>query len=150
MCGFEKVKRRGYTLMEMGVAIIIICILVSIATPMYSKAIEQAKLDSAAGNLKTVWSAQRAYWLKYHTFAADLATLENEDLISALLVETQTLPNATYVYDIDSAGADSFIASAARNSSNSWNGEIQINELGQLTGSISKADGSTLSPQTLE
>jgi V8-like Glu-specific endopeptidase len=76
--------------------------------------------------------------------------LENEDLISASLVETQTLPNARYVYDIDSAGADSFVASASRSSSNSWNGEIQVNEFGQLTGSISKADGTTLSPQTLE
>jgi prepilin-type N-terminal cleavage/methylation domain-containing protein len=160
MCGFQKVRRiglrrasprqGGYTLVEMCVAMIIICILVSISAPMYNRAIEQARLDSAAGNLKTIWSAQRAYWLKFHTFASDLTTLENEDLISASLVETQTLPNARYVYDIDSAGADSFVASASRSSSNSWNGEIQVNEFGQLTGSISKADGTTLSHLTLE
>lgn len=148
MCKSLKI-RNGYTLLEACVAIIIICILVTIAAPMYSKAVEQSRLDSAAGNLKAVWSAQRAYWIRHHTFASDLVTLENEDLISHSITETQSLANAMYVYSIDSAAADSFVASAARGGA-AWHGEIQINESGSLTGSISKTDGTVLSPQTLE
>jgi prepilin-type N-terminal cleavage/methylation domain-containing protein len=140
----------GYTLLEALVAVIIIGILVSIAAPIYSTAVEQARLDSAAGNLKTIWSAQRTYWLKFHTFAADLTVLETEDLISVSLAQTQTSPDARYVYDIDSASANSFTASAARSNSTVWQGDIQIDELGQLTGSVIKTDGLILLPQTLE
>lgn len=146
-----RISKVGYTLVEVCVAMIIICILVSIAAPLYSKAVEKARLDSAAGNLKAVWSAQRAYWLKYHTFAGGLTTLQNEDLISVFLVQTQSLPNAMYVYDVTSNDPNSsFIASAVRNGSSVWSGEIEIDELGQLSGSISKTDGTTLWPQTLE
>jgi prepilin-type N-terminal cleavage/methylation domain-containing protein len=152
MYGLRKVRLApgGYTLLEVLVAVIIICVLTGIAAPMYSRAIEQARLDSAAGNLKTIWSAQRIYWLKFHTFAADLTVLETEDLISNSLAEAQTLPNSWYIYNINTADADSFIASAARNNSSVWQGEIQIDELGHFTGSISKTGGLTLSPQTLE
>jgi prepilin-type N-terminal cleavage/methylation domain-containing protein len=141
---------KGFTLVEVTVAMIIICVLVSIGAPIYTKAIEQARLDSAAGNLKTVWSAQRAYWLKYHTFTDSLATLENEGLISNSLVLSGTTPGTTYVYSMDSATANAFAASASRSASGSWSGQIQIDELGQLTGSISKSGGATLSPLTLE
>jgi prepilin-type N-terminal cleavage/methylation domain-containing protein len=152
MYGPRKIRltQKGYTLLEALVAVIIIGILVSIAAPIYSTAIEQARLDSAAGNLKTIWSAQRTYWLKFHTFAGNLAALETEDLISVSLAQTQTSPDARYVYDIGFAGADSFTASAVRSNSTVWQGDIQIDELGQLTGSIVKTDGLTLLPQTLE
>ncbi len=141
---------KGYTLLEVCIAMIIICILVSISAPLYSRAIEQARLDSAAENLITVWSAQRAYWLKYRTFAGTLSTLRDEDLISSPLVESQQLQSAMYVYNIDSADNISFVASATRNNSNVWNGEIQIDEFGQIIGNIINTSGSTLMPQTLE
>ncbi|OHB58568.1 MAG: hypothetical protein A2173_07270 [Planctomycetes bacterium RBG_13_44_8b] len=152
MCEPRKIRltQKGYTLLEALVAVIIIGILVSIAAPIYSTAVEQARLDSAAGNLKTIWSAQRAYWLKFHTFASNLAVLETEDLVSVSLAQTQMSPDARYVYYIDFAGADSFTASAIRSHSNVWQGTIQIDQLGRLTGGIVKMDGSTLSPQTLE
>ena len=143
--------RAGYTLVEVCVAVIIICILVSIGTPVYTKAIEQARLDSAAGNLKTIWSAQRAYWLKNRTFASNLTILRDEKLITASIARTQSEPNSTYVYHINSAGAGFFTASAARSGSRTWSGEITINENGELGGSISKAGSfSVLEPLTME
>lgn len=142
---------QGYTMIEAIIAVIIIGILVSLAAPMYSKAVEQARLDSAAGNLKTVWSAQRAYWLKNRTFAPDLTALENESLINASLGQTQTSPDAAYVYSIGSSGSSSFTASAVRNGSGVWNGQIQIDETGEVTGQINNTKGGfALSPFTLE
>ncbi len=151
MYKLQKIRiRKGYTLIEICIAMIIMCILVSISAPLYSRAVEQARLDSAAENLITVWSAQRAYWLKYRTFAVDLATLRDEDLISNQLVETQQSLSAIYVYNIDSADNTAFEASAARNNSHAWSGEIQIDEFGQIIGSIINSDGLALQPQTLE
>ncbi|MGA2914648.1 MAG: type IV pilin-like G/H family protein [Sedimentisphaerales bacterium] len=145
-----KNSRAGYTLFEVCVAMIIICILVSICAPIYTKAIEQARLDSAAGNLKTIWAAQRAYWLKNKTFASNLTLLGDENLIGTSLA-TQSEPNAMYVYDIEDADAISFSASAVRNGSRTWTGQILIDENGRLSGSISKEGSSiTLEPLTLE
>ncbi|MBN1787226.1 MAG: prepilin-type N-terminal cleavage/methylation domain-containing protein [Sedimentisphaerales bacterium] len=148
--GKNRFGKKGYTLLEALVAVIIIGILVSVAAPIYKTAVEQARLDSAAGNLKTIWSAQRAYWLKHRTFADNLAALETEDLVSVSLEETQISTDAKYVYDIDMATADTFTASAVRSNSSAWDGDVQINELGQITGSITHTDGLVLSPQTLE
>lgn len=142
--------RKGYTLMEICIAMVIICILVSISAPLYSRAVEQARLDSAAGNLISVWSAQRVYWLKYHTFASTLTALSDEDLISSQLAETQLSSSAMYVYNIDSANSISFVATAARSNSRVWGGEIQIDESGQLSGSITNSDGLALNAQPLE
>ncbi len=125
--------------MEICIAMVIICILVSISAPLYSRAVEQARLDSAGGNLISVWSAQRAYWLKYHTFADTLTALSEEDLISSQLAATQLSSSAMYVYNIDSASSVSFVATATRNNSRVWSGEIQIDESGQLTGSITNS-----------
>ncbi len=142
--------RKGFTLLEVCVAMIIICVLVTLSSPMYSRAIEQARLDSAAGNLKTVWAAQRAYWLKNHTFTDNLLTLENEDLISPSLARTLVTPGCLYVYNIETADDDSFTAYAERSSSTAWSGRIEIDQLGEITGTINKTDGTTLSPITLE
>ena len=152
---FQKIKTQyytaeGYTLVEVCIAMVIICILASMAAPIYTKAVEQARLDSAAGNLKTIWSAQRAYWLKYHTFAADLTTLENEDLVSSALAATEGQSNAVYVYGIESASASAFAASATRNGSSTWGGEIQIDESGAVSGEINGSDSTVLSPLTME
>ncbi len=141
---------RGYTLMEICIAMVIICILVSISAPLYSRAVEQARLDSAANNLISVWSAQRAYWLKYHTFADTLTALSDEDLVSSQLAETQLSSSAMYVYNIDSASSTSFTATATRNNSQAWSGEIQIDESGQLIGSITNSGGLVLNAQPFE
>ena len=165
MCGLQKITsciisyrdkslhsvvRCGYTMIEVIVAVVIIGILVGIAAPIYTKAIEQARLDSAAGNLKAIWSAQRAYWLKNRTFASSLVLLEDENLVNASLARSQSDPNAVYVYDIDSADADSFVASALRSNSGVWSGQVQIDETGELSGQVSKGDGFSLSPFTME
>ncbi len=141
---------RGYTLMEICIAMVIICILVSISAPLYSRAVEQARLDSAANNLISVWSAQRAYWLKYHTFADTLTALSDEDLVSSQLAATQLSSSAMYVYNIDSASSTSFTATATRNNSQVWSGEIQIDESGQLIGSITNSGGLVLNAQPFE
>jgi len=138
--------RRGFTLTEVLIAMTIICILVTLSTPIYSRALEQAKLDAAAGNLKMIWSAQRVYWLDEHTYAPDLTTLYSMDLLSLKMVVTKTSLTASYVYEIEAVDDDSFTAVAIRNGSSKWSGEIRIDEYGDLTGGITATDGLELVP----
>jgi Tfp pilus assembly protein PilE len=124
----------------------IMAILITMSTPIYSKAIEQARLDNAARELMTIWSAQRVYWLDNHSYAENLITLQNLDLISSGLPLSEESVSEMYIYDIVSADSESFVASAARNASSKWTGQIEIDQFGIITGSISASDGTELVP----
>lgn len=137
---------RAFTLMEVLIAMTIMVILVTMSAPMYGRAVEQARLDTAARNLRTIWAAQRVYWLEEHTFADNLVVLQAMDLVSPRLASGRLYSSAFYVYDIDEADNSSFIASVTRNSSRRWSGTIHIDERGDVTGQIVNADGSRLSP----
>ncbi len=138
--------RGAFTLVEAMIALGIICLLVTMATPLYSRAMEQARVDAAAGNLKTIWSAQRIYWLEHRGFAADLADLEEMDLIDKDVSGSQSVPGAAFVYMIVSADEGSFTAKAMRNGSGIWVGQLQIDEDGEVAGSITGPGGVKLTP----
>ncbi len=138
--------RRGFTLVELSVVVIVVVLLATMSAPIYSRAIEYAKAETAAASLRSVWSAQRIYWLEYKTFAPSLADLESMDLVTPALRETQSSPNATYVYLIADADSAQFLASATRNSSTIWAGQLQIDEDGQVIGVITGPGGQTISP----
>jgi prepilin-type N-terminal cleavage/methylation domain-containing protein len=142
--------RHGFTLTEVLIAMTIICILIVLSTPIYSRAMEQARLDAAASNLKMIWSAQRVYWLDEHSYAPDLAALYNMDLLSSKLVLTKTSLTASYAYEIEAVDNDSFTAIATRKGSNKWSGQIRIDEFGDLTGGITASDGLELVPVSTE
>jgi prepilin-type N-terminal cleavage/methylation domain-containing protein len=136
----------GFTLTEILIAMTIMAILVTMSTPIYSKAIEQGRLDGAARELKTIWSAQRVYWLDNHSYAENIAALQNLDLLRSDLPLSQGSVSAMYIYEIASADGESFTASAVRNASSKWSGEIEINEFGVITGSVTATDGTELLP----
>lgn len=141
-----KRARGGFTLVEAAVVVIVICLLATMAAPIYSRAIEHAKAETAAASLRSVWSAQRIYWLEYKTFALSLADLETMDLVTPALAETQSSPNAPYVYLIADADSAQFLASATRNGSTIWSGQLQIDEDGQVIGVITGPGGHQISP----
>ena len=120
--------------------------LVTMSAPMYGRAIEQARLDTAARNLRTLWTAQRVYWLERHTYADDLATLGSMDLVSSALASSQGSATAPYAYSIDSADGSSFTASMTRKGSRKWSGTIRIDESGSISGYIMNSSGAVLSP----
>ena len=64
--------RRGYSLVEMIVAVIVAGVLLSIGVPRFQRSLEQSRADVAGANLRAIWSAQRLYWLQNRAFAADL------------------------------------------------------------------------------
>ena len=136
----------GFTLTEAMIAVVIICLLVTMGTPIYSRAMEQAKVDAAAGTLKTIWSAQRIYWLENRTFGTDLADLEALDLIDKDTAESQSTPGAPFVYVMVSADEESFGVKAMRNGSGVWVGQLEIDEEGEVTGEIAGPGGVTLTP----
>jgi len=139
-------QKGGFTLVETCITMTIICLLVTMATPIYLRAIEQARVDMAGSNLRMIWTAQRVYWLEYRTFSSSLATLDSLDLVDHCLAQTQSSPTAVFVYQITGAGADSFTARALRNASTAWTGQLNVDETGGVTGAISGPNAQVLTP----
>jgi type II secretory pathway pseudopilin PulG len=125
---------------------VIICLLMTLATPSFRSAIEQARVDNAVANLKTIWSAQRVYWLEYHAFSPQLSSLQTMDLIDSDVAASAGNPGAIYAYTVSSASASDFTAKAIRNGSTSWMGQLEIDCGGQVTGAIAGPSSQVLTP----
>lgn len=68
-----KTNRRGFTLMELLVTVMIIGVLAAFAVPQYMKSLETTKADDAVGMAKMAATANRMYALDHgNVFAAGL------------------------------------------------------------------------------
>ena len=106
--------------------------------PRFQQSLEQSRADVAGANLRSIWSAQRLYWLENRTFAPDLPTLYSANLIDPSL-PTATAPY-TYPMTVASDGS-SFTATATRTGTSSWSGSFTIAADGSFSGSIQQSGG---------
>jgi prepilin-type N-terminal cleavage/methylation domain-containing protein len=136
-------RDRGYTLIEMLVALIVTGVLLSIGVPRFQQSLEQSRVDVAGANLRAIWAAQRLYWLENRTYAPDMNTLLSVSLIDP------SLPTATtpYTYVIASSSDSWFTATATRGGSTSWSGTFTIAADGTFSGSVQQSgQGASLVP----
>jgi type II secretory pathway pseudopilin PulG len=115
-----------------------------LAVPSFRRGIEQARVDQAASNLRTIWAAQRLYRLDAGVYASSLGLLRDAALIDASIVDAAT----PFAYTITAADASGFTVTATRDGSVRWSGTLALDATGQITGSI--GDGSVaLAPALL-
>ncbi len=143
---FNVLCNQGFTLVELCIVMVIICLLVTLGLPMYTRSVEQARMDVASAKLKTIWSGQRVYWLENHSFAPNLSRLKSMDLVDSSVAGSQSSPGAVFVYQIICSGPDTFTARALRNGSGVWVGQIELDESGQVTGAINGPNDQVIVP----
>jgi Tfp pilus assembly protein PilE len=119
--------------MEVMIVVAIIAVLVSLSAPTFTRSMEQSHADVAGARLRAIWAAERLYWLENRTYTDDLSQL------AALGLLDPTVPSAggRYSYTIVAADDESFVAAAARTGSTRWSGQFTIDEIGDLSGTIS-------------
>jgi prepilin-type N-terminal cleavage/methylation domain-containing protein len=140
--GRRTIRRRGVTLLEMSISITVMGILLALTVPSFSRVREQNQVDGATQYLRSIWCAERVYWLENKTFTDSMADLKGLNLIDAKLM-AQT---GGYMYVISDATTASFTATATRTGSDHWTGTLQITQDGEVTGFVSDGGGSVLTP----
>jgi prepilin-type N-terminal cleavage/methylation domain-containing protein len=76
--------RKGFTLVELAVVIVIIGVLAAFGVPRFLKSVERSKAAEAFSYLSAVQSAQERYLAQNGTYATDVTTLDFQ------------MPNPTY------------------------------------------------------
>lgn len=132
----------GSTLLEVLLVLLVLGILVGWGSPRFDVAVEQTRVDQAAGALRSLWLAERLHWLEHKAFSDDLAGLADARLVDQALV-AQTAP---FVFSIEGADDQAFAIEAARSDSSAWTGALAIDETGAITGSTQDEDGHVVSP----
>ena len=133
--------RSGYSLVEAIVGLVMMSVLVAMGVPRFQLSLEQSRANVAGANLRSIWSAQRLYWLGYRSYAPDLATLQSANLIDPSLA-TSTAP---YSYSVTVSGdGGSFNATATRAGTLAWSGGFTIASDGGFSGDVQQAGQATL------
>jgi prepilin-type N-terminal cleavage/methylation domain-containing protein len=125
-------RRRGLTLLEIMVVIVVTGVLAAWTVPSFRRGIEQARVDQAAANLRSVWAAQRLYRLDAGTYAADLGSLRDAGLIDPAILSA----TSPFTYQITAADVAGFVVTATRSGSARWSGVLALDQSGQFTGSV--------------
>jgi prepilin-type N-terminal cleavage/methylation domain-containing protein len=126
----------GYSLVETLVALVIMGVLISMGVPKFQLSLEQSRANVAGANLRSIWSAQRLFWLENRYYAPDPTHLQSSNLIDTSLA-TATAPYA-YSMTVSSDGS-SFTATATRSGSASCSGSFTIASDGSFSGSVQQA-----------
>jgi type IV pilus assembly protein PilE len=76
-------SKRGFTLIELIVVVIILSILVSLAMPQYTMTVERSRSAEARRVLGTIREAELAYYLEYEAYSASFTNLRLGGIPSA-------------------------------------------------------------------
>jgi prepilin-type N-terminal cleavage/methylation domain-containing protein len=139
-------SRRGFSLVELMVALAIFGAIIAFAAPSFRRSAEQSHADIAMANLRAIWTAERLYWIEHGQYAESLAVLADLDLLDSEFNSDENVVMSRYTYSqptVDN-GVPSFRVTATRSGSSGWSGSFTIDETGDVNGSVSSSGGDTI------
>jgi len=121
--GLVMKNKKGFTLIELMVVVIIIGILATIAIPSFNKSMENAREREARTTLELIYNAEKIYRLDKKTYSDSF-----DNMISYL--DDPNGASQYYDYTIDSADTVTFTATATKNDGSG--NDLSIDQTGQI------------------
>ena len=116
-------NRKGFTLVEVLIVVIIIGILAAIGIPQFSASIEKAKGGEARAGLGHIQTAEKVYYAENESYTT---TLTNLDI---------SLTQRYWAFTITTGGSGTeYTATATRSGGSRANQTITMNESGTIAG----------------
>jgi prepilin-type N-terminal cleavage/methylation domain-containing protein len=127
----ERLTRSAFTLLELIVTIVIIGILAGLAIPMFPRAIESTKANTAVAGLQSIRSGERIYRVEEGTYWPTEGSESNIDTINdTLRTLLDTRAARSWNYSVDADTPDVFTATATRRSGSNSGETIMIDQDG--------------------
>jgi type IV pilus assembly protein PilE len=132
---------------------LLIGVFAAMAIPSYRASVEQARADLAAANLRTLWAAERLYYLENRATTSDptnliaLGVLQAGEIQLLGMGKTFTMyGDPSYIYEIDSNDDGTFDAVAGRAAGTTFGGTLAIDSAGVISGQIVDTSGRVVRP----
>ena len=126
----ERTANKGFTIIELMVALIIIGVLVSLAIPGFSRTKERAFDKEAQIGLNLIAAGEKMYRVKIGSYYPSSGTVDKSDIEDNLQLD---LSSSSWEYNITGLGGTNYNATAVRNGPASWGRQWLINATGDLS-----------------
>jgi len=133
LCKMHKRNRKGFTLIELMIVVVIIGILAALAIPRFMRSTTKAKQSEAKQLLKQIYTMQRAYRQEQDTYTCDGLTASSAAAAAFAPIGVDVGSTARYTY-VMVAGVDAFTCTATANLDDDATNDVwTIDETGTLT-----------------
>jgi type II secretion system protein G len=128
--------RRGFTLVELMVVMAIVGVMVAMSAPSFQRAIEQSRADIAMANLRTIWAAERLYWLENHKYTSDIQKLQAMGVLDSSIPTTpaDTVGSYSYSVTVDAATEETSMTATATRAGTGTG--FTISDTGESSGTV--------------
>jgi prepilin-type N-terminal cleavage/methylation domain-containing protein len=133
MTGTRGFDRRGMTLMEVMIAVIVMAVVAALAIPSYRQTVEKARSSEATTNLNIILMGEKLYKIDNGTFAAAMACTSTGVPTTCTAINTALNTDITAEFYNLNVGAGTKVAFSATATRRGGTKTFTIDQTGTIT-----------------